>query len=107
MNSLEWATWTLVFFSGALVIVTAAYVVITYQMNKSSNKNLILLKEQNAIMGEQNQLLHDQTEAVKNQFVAMDKQSMAMNQVALAIETLPYDHHSLESKFHNKKKLGE
>jgi|SRR5665647_1276514 hypothetical protein len=85
MTNLEWATWILTSFTGALMAATIIYAYFTYKMLKSSELNQKLLEEQNSIAVSRNQLLKEQIGESQKQAEALNELSKAIREVGPSI----------------------
>jgi hypothetical protein len=85
MTNLEWATWILTIFTGALMVATFIYALITYKMLKSSEVNQKLLENQNSIAVSRNQLLKEQIEESERQAAALNELSKAIREIGPSI----------------------
>jgi len=85
MTNLEWATWILTGFTGALMAATIIYAYFTYKMLKSSELNQKLLEEQNSIAVSRNQLLKEQIGESQKQAEALNELSKAIREVGPSI----------------------
>lgn len=107
MTNLEWATWGLTIFTGALMVATFIYAFIAFKMLQSSGLSQKLLEEQNLIAERQNELLKEQIKESQNQATALNELSSNLVKLTLEMGNLPYTEEHIRRNKEIKKEIAE